>query len=186
MNNYIFNKAFNKVIENCEVNIPFCPIVTIINNESYIHDGTTNLTYGEISSKVEELGVSKGYFKPAEKNGEFILIKKGIKLKNSKKHFKEFEEHLNKKSVFTLGNMNIIYGMIIAAFLAILAYFTYLKEDSKTITNTTIINTKCSRITALVISNLNSQYELERGAYSKAPNRLIKLIESLNELSANL
>jgi hypothetical protein len=123
MNNYIFNK----VIENCEVDIPFCPIVTIINNESYIHDCKTNLTFGKISSKVEELGVSKGYFKPAVKNGEFILIKKGIKLKNSKKHFKEFEEHLNKKSVFTLSNINIIYGMIIVGFLAVLAYFTYLK-----------------------------------------------------------
>jgi hypothetical protein len=46
--------------------------------------------------------------------------------------------------------------------------------------------TLCSRITALVISNLNSQYELERGTYLKAPNRLIKLVESLNELSAKL
>jgi len=44
----------------------------------------------------------------------------------------------------------------------------------------------CSRITALVISNLTSQYDLKRGEYSKAPKRLIKLIESLNELSARL
>ena len=72
MNNYIFNKAFNKVIENCEVDITFCPIVTIINNESYIHDGKTNLNFGKISSKVEELWVSKNYFKTAEKNESLI------------------------------------------------------------------------------------------------------------------
>lgn len=49
----------------------------------------------------------------------------------------------------------------------------------------TVLNL-CSRITALVISNLNSKYELKGGAYSKTSNRLIKIVESLNELSIKL
>ena len=45
---------------------------------------------------------------------------------------------------------------------------------------------KCSRMTSLVIANMNSQYELKEGSYSKAPSIMIKLVESLNELSAKL
>jgi hypothetical protein len=41
-------------------------------SKSYIHDGKTNLNFGKISSKVEELWVSKNYFKPAEKNESLI------------------------------------------------------------------------------------------------------------------
>jgi len=61
-----------------------------------------------------------------------------------------------------------------------------LKKGKESEASFSTVLTLCSRITALAIANLNSQYELERGAYSKAPNRLIKLIESLNELSAKL
>jgi hypothetical protein len=41
-------------------------------------------------------------------------------------------------------------------------------------------------MTSLVITNLNSQYKIKEGSYSKAPTLLIKLIESLNEISAKL
>ena len=45
---------------------------------------------------------------------------------------------------------------------------------------------RCSIMTSLVIANMNSQYELKEGSYSKAPSIMIKLVESLNELSAKL
>lgn len=61
-----------------------------------------------------------------------------------------------------------------------------LKKGKEGESSFSTVLTLCSRISALVISNLISQYELEGGAYSKAPNRLIKLVESLNELSAKL
>jgi len=61
-----------------------------------------------------------------------------------------------------------------------------LNKDKESEASFSTILILCSRIIALVISNLTSQYDLKRGEYSKAPKRLIKIIESLNELSAKL
>ncbi len=44
----------------------------------------------------------------------------------------------------------------------------------------------CSRITSSVIANLHSQYQLNEGSYSKASIRMIKIVESLNKVSAQL
>lgn len=61
-----------------------------------------------------------------------------------------------------------------------------LKKGNESESSFSTVLSICSRITSLVIANLNSQYKLKEGSYSKAPTLLIKLVESLNELSAKL
>ncbi|MDG5493222.1 hypothetical protein [Psychroserpens sp. SPM9] len=61
-----------------------------------------------------------------------------------------------------------------------------LKKSNESERSFSTVLLTCSRITSLIIKNLNSQYDLKEGSFSKAPSLLIKLVESLNELSAKL
>lgn len=97
------------------------------------------------------------------------------------------EEIYHLIEIGNLSNTHSLYSNHIhSEYISIRQLISSLKNSKESESSFSNVLLLCSRITSLVIANLHSQYELKEGSYSKAPIRMIKIVESLNELSAKL
>lgn len=86
-----------------------------------------------------------------------------------------------------LSNTHSLYSNHIhSEYISIRQLNSALKNSNEGESSFSTVMLICSRITSLVIANINNQYKLKDGTFSKAPNKLINLVECLNELSAKL
>ncbi|GAA4242151.1 hypothetical protein [Winogradskyella damuponensis] len=89
-----------------------------------------------------------------------------------------------------IGNLSRSHSLysnhIHSEYISIRQLNSSLKKSKESVESFSNILLTCSRITSLVIVNMNSYYNFKEGSYSKASTLLIKIVESLNRLSAKL
>ena len=96
-------------------------------------------------------------------------------------------EVLNKIKIGDLSRTHSLYSNHIhSEYISIRQLNSSLEKGNESEISFSTVLLICSRITSKVIASLNSQYEIKEGSYSKAPIKLIKMVEALNDLSAKL
>ncbi|PNW28941.1 hypothetical protein [Formosa algae] len=123
----IIFKAFDLVVKKSEKNSTFNPSIIIMNNESSIHDGKNiGVNFMLITQEVVKIGLSNELFERTDSSGVYVLSKKGLRLKKSKKSISDFLYHLNKKSVFSLKNIALVITVICTLITTILGVMAIL------------------------------------------------------------
>lgn len=89
-----------------------------------------------------------------------------------------------------IGDLSRIHSLysnhIHSEYISIRQLNSSLKKSCESEKSFSTILLTCSRITSLVIENLNHQYDLKDGSYSKSSTLLKEIVQSLNKLSAKI